>query len=85
MAKTAALNLRVSESLKLKLGQFAERTHRTPSAVAERVMEVFLDRELEMLAAVEQSEDDFRHGRTVSHEDAMVRIRATIEKHRPKE
>ncbi len=85
MAKTAALNLRVSESLKLKLGQFAELTHRTPSAVAERAMEAFLDRELEMFEAIEQSQEDFRQGRTVSHEHAMARIRATIEKHRPKE
>ena len=84
MSKTATLNLRVSESLKSKLGRFAEQTHRTPSAVAERAMEAFLDRELEMLEAIDQSMEDFRHGRTVSHEDAMERIRATIERHRPK-
>ncbi|QDH73445.1 CopG family ribbon-helix-helix protein [Brevundimonas sp. M20] len=82
MAKTATLNLRVSESLKSKLGLFAERTQRTPSAVAERAMEAFLDRELEMLEAVEQSREDFREGRTVSHEDAMARIRGTIDRHR---
>jgi predicted transcriptional regulator len=84
MAKTATLNLRVSESLKSKLGVFAERTQRTPSAVAERAMEAFLDREMEMLEALEQSSEDFREGRTVSHEDAMARIRATIDRHRPK-
>lgn len=48
-------------------------------------MEAFLDRELEMLDAIERSQEDFRHGRTVSHEDAMARIRATIEKNRPGE
>lgn len=85
MSKTASLNLRVSETLKAKLGRFAERTHRTPSAVAERAMEAFLDRELEMLDAIERSQEDFRHGRMVSHEDAMARIRATIEQHRPSE
>ena len=84
MAKTATLNLRVSESLKSKLGVFAERTQRTPSAVAERAMEAFLDREMEMLEAIEQSSEDFREGRTVSHKDALARIRATIDRHRPK-
>ena len=40
MAKTATLTLRVSEELKDKLGRFAEQTNRTPSAVAERTLEV---------------------------------------------
>ena len=82
MAKTATLTLRVSESLKEKLGRFAEQTHRTPSAVAERGLEAFLDRELEMLEAVERSQADFREGRTVSHEEAMSRVQATIGKHK---
>ncbi len=84
MAKTATLNLRVSEALKDKLGQFAERTHRTPSSVAERAMDAFLDREMEMLEAIDQSMEDFREGRFVSHDDAMARVRATIDRHRPK-
>ena len=58
MAKTATLTLRVSEELKDKLGRFAEQTNRTPSAVAERTLEAFLDRELEMMAAVEEGLED---------------------------
>ena len=85
MAKTATLNLRVSESLKSRLNLFAEKTQRTPAAVAERAVEAFLDRELEMIEAVERSREDFLNGRTVSHDEAMARIRATIEKHRPAE
>lgn len=82
MAKTATLTLRVSESLKEKLGRYASQTHRTPSAVAERGLEAFLDRELEMLEAIERSRADFREGRTVSHEEVMARIQATIDRHR---
>lgn len=85
MTKSASLNLRVSEGLKAKLNLFAEKTQRTPSSVAERAMEAFLDRELEMIEAVEAAKEDFRLGRTVSHEDAMARIRATIEKNRPEQ
>ena len=82
MAKTATLTLRVSEELKDKLGRFAEQTNRTPSAVAERTLEAFLDRELEMMAAVEEGLEDFRLGRTVPHEAARGRIRATLDKHK---
>ena len=53
-----------------------------PSAVAERGLEAFLDRELEMLEAIERSRADFREGRTVSHEEVMARIQATIDRHR---
>ena len=82
MAKTATLTLRVSEELKDKLGRFAEQTNRTPSAVAERTLEAFLDRELEMMAAVEEGLEDFHLGRTVPHEAAIGRIRATLDKHK---
>ena len=82
MAKTATLTLRVSGALKDKLGRFAEQTNRTPSSVAERTLEAFLDRELEMMAAVDQSLEDFRAGRTVPHAEAMRRIRATLDKHK---
>ena len=82
MAKTDTLTLRVSEELKDKLGRFAEQTNRTPSAVAERTLEAFLDRELEMMAAVEEGLEDFRLGRTVPHEAAIGRIRATLDKHK---
>jgi predicted transcriptional regulator len=82
MAKTATLTLRVSEELKNKLGRFAEQTNRTPSSVAERTLETFLDRELEMMAAVDQGLEDFRLGRTVPHDEAMRRIRATLDKHK---
>ena len=82
MAKTATLTLRVSEELKDKLGRFAEQTNRTPSAGSERTLEAFLDRELEMMAAVEEGLEDFRLGRTVPHEAAMRRIRATLDKHK---
>lgn len=82
MAKTATLTLRVSEGLKEKLGQYAQRTQRSPSAVAERGLEAFLDREMEMLSAIDAALEDFEHGRVVSHEEAMRQIQETIDKHR---
>ena len=82
MAKTASLNLRVSEDLKAKLTRFATETDRTPSAVAERALGTFLDYHLEMLEAVEQSREDFRQGRTVPHEVVMAEIDALLKARR---
>jgi predicted transcriptional regulator len=82
MAKTAALTLRVSQDVKDKLARLAAETDRTPSAVAQRALSSYLDHQLWMLEEIEKGREDFRQGRTVSHEDAMARIRATLAKHR---
>lgn len=81
MTKSATLTLRISQDLKGKLGELAEKTQRTPSALANRVLTAFVDHELEIMAGIERSLDDVKNGRTVSHEAAMRRIRATIAKH----
>jgi predicted transcriptional regulator len=81
MAKSATLTLRVSEELKGRLGELAEKTQRTPSALANRALTAFVDHELEIMAGIERSLEDVRQGRTVSHEDAMKRVRATVAKH----
>ena len=82
MTKTAALTLRVSPDLKDKLARFAAETDRTPSAVAQRALSGYLDYHLEMLEEIEKSREDFRQGRTVTHEAAMARIDAILAKHK---
>ncbi len=82
MAKTAALTLRVTPELKDKLARLAAETDRTPSAVAQRALDTYLDHQLWMLEEIEKSREDFRQGRTVPHEEAMARIDAIMAKHR---
>lgn len=82
MTKTAALTLRVSQEIKDKLARLAAETDRTPSAVAQRALTAYLDYHLLMIDEVEKSREDFRQGRTVPHEEAMVRIDAIMAKHR---
>lgn len=81
MPKTATLTLEVSQDLKDRLGRYAEQTQRSPSAVAEEGLAAFLDSEMEMQAALDAAEEDFRTGNVVSHEEAMRRIRETIAKY----
>ena len=64
MAKTAALTLRVTPELKDKLTRLAGETDRTPSAVAQRALDAYLDYHIEMLEEVEKAREDFRQGRT---------------------
>ncbi len=71
MSKSATLTLRVTEDLKQKLTRLAAETDRTPSAVAQRGLEAYLDRQLWMLEEIEISREDFRQGRTAPHEDVM--------------
>lgn len=82
MSKTAALTLRVSQDLKDKLTRLAAETDRTPSAVAQRALNAYVDQQLWMLEEIDKSREDFRHGRTVTHEEAMARIDAILAKHR---
>lgn len=81
MTKAATLTLRVSEELKDKLSKLAEQTQRTPSALANKALTAFVDHQLWMLAEIDKSLEDFEEGRTVTHEEAMARLRATIARH----
>lgn len=84
MAKTAALTLRVTPELKDKLTRLAGETDRTPSAVAQRALDAYLDYHIEMLDEVEKAREDFRQGRTVTHEDVMRDAAEIVARHKSK-
>jgi len=84
MAKTAALTLRVTQDLKDKLNRLAAETDRTPSAVAQRALDSYLDYHIQMLEEVERSREDFRQGRTVPHEEVMRQAGEILARHKSK-
>ncbi|WP_313011587.1 CopG family transcriptional regulator [Brevundimonas sp.] len=81
MAASTTVTVRMSGALKERLGLLAEKTQRTQSFLAERAIAGYVERELEMMMAVEEGLEDFRKGNVVSHEDAMRQIRETIAKY----
>ncbi|MFN7107545.1 MAG: CopG family ribbon-helix-helix protein [Brevundimonas sp.] len=81
MAASTTVTVRMSGTLKERLGLLAEKTQRTQSFLAERAIAGYVDRELEMMAAVEQGLEDFRNGNVVPHDEAIRRIRETIAKY----
>lgn len=58
----------------------AAKTQRTQSFLAERAIAGYVERELEMMEAMEVGLENFRTGNVVSHE-VMLQIRETIAKH----
>lgn len=81
MAASTTMTVRMSESLKSKLALLAAKTQRTQSFLAERAISGYVDRELEIVAAIEEGREDFQTGNVVTHAEAMRQIRETIAKY----
>ena len=76
---STTLTVRLAPELKDRLGKLAERTRRTKSFLAEEAIAGYVERELEIVAGIERGLDDKRAGRVVPHDEAMARIRKTIQ------
>ncbi len=78
MASTT-LTVRLSPELKARLGKLAEQTHRTKSFLAGEAIGGYVERELEIVAGIERGLEDVKAGRVVPHDEAMTRIRKTVQ------
>jgi len=79
MSVSTTMTIRLDPALKAKLGKLAEETRRSRSFLAVEAVEAYVDRELAILEGIEQGLSDVEAGRTISHEDAMARLRKSIE------
>jgi predicted transcriptional regulator len=78
MPATTTLTVRISAKTKDQLGRLARRTSRTRSFLAGRAIADFVEREFEIVEGIRQGLEDIEAGRTISHDKAMRRVRATI-------
>ena len=78
MASTT-LTVRLPSALKDRLGKLAEQTRRTKSFLAGEAIARYVGRELEIVAGIERGLDDMKAGRVAPHDEAMRRIRKTID------
>ena len=77
---TTTLTVRLTPELKDRLSLLAERTRRTKSFLAGEAIADYVARELEIVQGIERGLDDMRSGRVTPHDEAMRRVRATIDK-----
>lgn len=80
--ESTTLTVRIPPELKERLGELAERTHRTRSFLAGEAIAGYVERELDIIAGIERGVEDMKAGRVVPHDEAMARLRRTIRKAR---
>jgi predicted transcriptional regulator len=78
MANSTTLTVRLHPKVKQRLGKLARQTKRTRSFLAGEAIAAFVEHELDVIDGIERGLADVEAGRTISHETAMRRIRATI-------
>ena len=78
MSAEEKLTLTLSAEVQEALAYISELSGRTSAALVEEALRQFIDREVPIFEQIEEGMDDFACGRTVSHEDAMGRLRAHI-------
>jgi predicted transcriptional regulator len=79
MPDTDTLTIRLPSVTKDRLGQLAAQTNRTKSYLAGEAIAAYVAREMDIITGIERGLEDMRAGRTVSHTDAMTRLRATVD------
>lgn len=79
---TTTLTVRLTAELKARLGRLAERTRRSKSFLAGEAIADYVAHELEIIDGIERGLEDMCAGRVTPHDEAMRRIRATIDKAR---
>lgn len=78
MTETTTMTIRVTTELKDRLGRLAHDTRRSRSFLAAEAVTDYVTREQAIIDGIKRGIADADAGRTVSHEDAMKRLRATI-------
>ena len=80
MSDTDTLTIRLPSATKDQLGQLAAQTNRSKSYLAGEAIAAYVAREMEIISGIQRGLEDMREGRTVSHADAMARLRATVDR-----
>ena len=76
--QSETVTVRLDSATKARLEELAQHTRRTKSFLAGEAIADYVERELAIVAGIERGLADMKAGRTVSHEAAKRRIRATI-------
>lgn len=79
MTATTTMTIRVPVELKDRLSRLAGDTRRSSSFLAAEAVSAYVAREQAIIDGIKRGQADVRAGRTVSHEEAMKQLRATVD------
>jgi predicted transcriptional regulator len=72
--------VRLDSATKSRLEELAQHTRRTKSFLAGEAIADYVERELKIVEAIQRGLEDVKAGRTVPHDVAIARLRATIDR-----
>lgn len=77
--QSETVTVRLDSATKSRLEELAQHTRRTKSFLAGEAIADYVERELAIVAGIIEGLEDMKAGRVIPHEEAMARIRQTIE------
>ena len=77
--QSETVTVRLDRETKSQLERLARHTRRTKSFLAGEAISDYVERELAIVEAIERGLADVEAGRVTPHDDAMRRLRTTIE------
>ena len=78
--QSETVTVRLSPETKAQLERLAGQTRRTKSFLAGEAIADYVERELKIVEAIQRGLEDVKAGRTVPHDVAIARLRATIDR-----
>ena len=78
--QSETVTVRLNPETKSRLEALAQHTRRTKSFLAGEAIADYVDRELAIVEAIHRGLEDVKAGRTVSHDAAIARLHAAIDR-----
>lgn len=78
--QSETVTVRLAPETKARLEELAVETRRTKSFLAGEAIASYVERELAIVEGIKRGIADVKAGRVIPHEEAMRRLRATIER-----
>jgi predicted transcriptional regulator len=78
--QSETVTVRLSPETKARLERLAGQTRRTKSFLAGEAIADYVERELKIVEAIHRGLEDVKAGRTVPHDVAVARLRATVDR-----
>jgi len=78
MAASTTISVRLPKDVEDRLARLAASTKRTKSFLAGEAIATYVQRELDIIAGINQGLEDARAGRLVPHDQAMAELDAAI-------